>query len=98
MKNTAAAKKAAQPPLEKDDEVSGKRTNVPAELQQRANALLNANNVDTAELKKIVHLLVSFDAALLFPISLFLISILEQFWVQCHWRHACHWGDIQESD
>lgn len=59
MKNPAAAKKAAQPTQEKEDEVSGKRTNVPAELQQRANALLNASKVDTAELKKIIHLLVS---------------------------------------
>lgn len=60
MKNpAAAAKKATQPTQEKEDEVSGKRTNVPAELQQRANALLNASKVDTAELKKIIHLLVS---------------------------------------
>lgn len=67
MKNTAAAKKAAQPPLEKEDEVSGKRSNVPAELQQRANALLNANKVDTVELKKIVHLLVSLCRSCVIP-------------------------------
>lgn len=67
MKNTVAAKKAAQAQLEKEDEVSDKRTNVPAELQQRANALLNANKVDTAELKKIVHLLVSLCRSSVIP-------------------------------
>lgn len=65
MKNTATAKKAAQPEME--DELSGKRTNVPAELQRRANALLNANKVDTAELKKIVHLLVSLCRSSVIP-------------------------------
>lgn len=79
MKNPAAAKKAAQPTQEKEDEVSGKRTNVPAELQQRANALLNASKVDTAELKKIIHLLVS-SLYFLFPISVYcLLYILDQF-------------------
>lgn len=74
MKNTAAAKKAAQPPLEKEDEVSGKRTNVPAELQQRANTLLNANKVDTVELKKIVLLLVSLCRSCVIPQSLYSLS------------------------
>lgn len=82
MKNPGAAKKAAQPTQEKEDEVSGKRTNVPAELQQRANALLNASKVDTAELKKIIHLLVSsfLFSYFLLPISVYcLLYILDQF-------------------
>ncbi|KAH8416567.1 hypothetical protein KR222_009861 [Zaprionus bogoriensis] len=59
MKNKAAATKAAPAAPEKDDEVAAKRASVPADLQQRANALLNASKVDTAELKEIVQLLKS---------------------------------------
>ncbi|XP_002058993.3 nucleolar complex protein 4 homolog B [Drosophila virilis] len=40
-----------------DVDVSAKRTNVPAELQQKANAFLNSSNVDTKVLREIVYLL-----------------------------------------
>ncbi|XP_030567045.1 nucleolar complex protein 4 homolog B isoform X2 [Drosophila novamexicana] len=48
------AKKSAH---KADVEVSAKRVNVPAELQQKANAFLNSSNVDTKVLREIVYLL-----------------------------------------